>query len=70
MTVVVSKRLLSVKEAAEYLSISRSKLYQWVKKGKIPDVRIDSRRLFDVKELDSFVDDLRDRNLLNVQNEN
>ena len=57
--IVVHKRLLSVKEAAEYLSISRSKLYQWAESGKIPSVRIDSRRLFDVLDLDKFVDGLK-----------
>ena len=59
MPVVMTKRLLDSKEAAEYLSISRSKLYQWAGKGKIPSVRIDSRRLWDVIELDNFVEKLK-----------
>ena len=59
MPVVVDKRLLNAKSAAEYLSISKAKLYQWVDKGKIPSVRIDSRRLFDVVDLDIFVDELK-----------
>ncbi|MBN1348961.1 helix-turn-helix domain-containing protein [candidate division KSB1 bacterium] len=53
------KRLLDAKSAAEYLSISRSKLYQWVDAGKIPSVRIDSRRLFDILELNEFVEQLK-----------
>ncbi|MBD3289209.1 helix-turn-helix domain-containing protein [candidate division KSB1 bacterium] len=57
-----NKRLLDVKTAAEYLSISRAKLYQWVDAGKIPSVRIDGRRLFDILELNEFVERLkRDR---------
>ena len=54
-----TKRLLDVKAAAEYLSISRAKLYQWVDAGKIPSVRIDSRRLFDILELNEFVEQLK-----------
>ena len=41
MVVISQKRLLDVKEAANYLSI--------------PSVRIDNKRLFDVLELDGFV---------------
>lgn len=56
---IMNKRLLDVKAAAEYLSISRAKLYQWVDKGRIPSVRIDSRRLFDIRELNAFVEKLK-----------
>jgi excisionase family DNA binding protein len=62
MAVVVHKRLLDAKEAAAYLSISRSKLYDWLAKGKIPSVSIDTCRLFDVEKLDQFVDQLNDGN--------
>lgn len=57
--IVIHKRLLSAKEAAEYLSISRSKLYQWAEAGRILSIRIDNRRLFDVLDLDGFVEDLK-----------
>ena len=53
------KRLLDVKEAAVYLSISRSKLYQWVEANKINSIKIDRRRLFDIRDLDDFIDDLK-----------
>lgn len=56
-----TKRLLDVKSAAKYLSISRSKLYQWVEDGKIPSLRIDNRRLFDVLELNDFVEGLKEK---------
>ncbi len=59
MPVVINKRLLDAKSAADYLSISRALLYQWNTKGKIPSIRINSRRLFDVLELDTFVDNLK-----------
>ncbi|MBN2001506.1 helix-turn-helix domain-containing protein [candidate division KSB1 bacterium] len=59
MPVFISKRLLNVNQAAEYLSIGRSKLYQWVRKGAIPSITLDSRRLFDVEDLDKFVERLK-----------
>ena len=59
MAVVMTKRLLDTKEAACYLSISRSKLYQWADKDKIPSLRIDARRLFDVNDLDDFIESLK-----------
>ncbi len=62
MPVVVARRLLNAKEAAAYLSISRSKLYQWTERGRIRSVRIDARRLFDVYDLDAFVESLKVNN--------
>jgi len=57
--VVVNKRLLSAQEASEYLSISRALLYQWVDKKRIPSLKINRRRLFDVNDLDDFVEQLK-----------
>ena len=57
--VIMHKRLLDVKQAADYLGISRAKLYQWMDKDKIPSVRIDGRRLLDVHDLDDFVESLK-----------
>ena len=59
LPVVVNKRLLDVKSAADYLSINRSLLYQLGTKGKIPSIKINSRRLFDVNDLDEFVEKLK-----------
>ncbi len=59
MPVVIHKRLLNAKAAADYLSISKSKLYYWMDAGKIPSLRIDSCRRFDVNDLDEFVEKLK-----------
>ena len=59
MPVMLNKRLLDVKAAANYLSISRSKLYQWADRDRIRSVRIDTRRLFDVNDLDEFIESLK-----------
>ncbi len=53
------RRLLDAKETAYYLSISRSKLYQWVKANKINSIKIDRRRLFDIQDLDAFIENLK-----------
>ena len=55
----MNQRLFTAIEAAEYLSISRAKLYEWLKKDKIPSITIDSCRLFDVVELDNFIESLK-----------
>lgn len=59
MPVIVNKRLFNIKAAAEYLSISRSLLYQWLANGKIPSITINTRRLIDVNDLDHFVEKLK-----------
>ena len=55
----ITKRLLDAKTAATYLSISRSKLYQWVRTNRIKSIQIDSRRLFDIYDLDEFIETLK-----------
>ena len=55
----IQKRLLDAKEAAIFLSISRSNLYQWVESGKIKSIKLGGRRLFDIFDLNEFVDNLK-----------
>ena len=59
MSVIVNKRLLDAKSAADYLSISRALLYQWIERDEIRSLTINSKRLFDVIDLDDFIDDLK-----------
>jgi excisionase family DNA binding protein len=59
MPVVLQKRLLDVKTAARYLSIGTTLLYQWIKAGKIPCLKMNTKTLIDVNDLDQFVDDLK-----------
>lgn len=63
MSVIVTKRLMDAKEASQYLSISRTKLYELLKKKIINSITIDSRRLFDVEDLDTFVNQLKSNEL-------
>ncbi len=59
MPIVVQKRLLNANEASEYLSIGKTTLYSWVKRSKIPVLKIDSCTRFDVLELDEVVEKLK-----------
>ena len=47
--------LLSVAEAAKYLSISRSTLLRMTYRGLIPSVNLLSRRLYSNNELDAWI---------------
>ena len=53
------KRLLNVQAAAEYLSIGKTLLYQWIDRGRIPCIKINSRSLIDIHDLDRFIDELK-----------
>jgi len=51
-----ARRLLSVKEAAEYLGISQWTMRGLGWNGEIPEVKIGRRVLFDREDLDAFVE--------------
>lgn len=50
------KRLLTVREAAEYLGRSTTAVYDLAEKGKIPVVRIDRRIQFDLRDLEILIE--------------
>jgi excisionase family DNA binding protein len=55
----LAPRLLSREQAAAYLSVSPSKFDQLVDDGRMPRPRvIDRRRAWDIRSLDSAIDDL------------
>lgn len=49
-------RLLTVREAAQYLAISPSTLYGWVWQRRIPFVKVGRAVRFDIVELNDFID--------------
>ena len=57
--VVVDKRLMNADEASYYLGIGKTKLYSWMKRGKVPFLKIDNATRFDVNELDELVEKLK-----------
>jgi len=49
-------KLLSVKDACDLLGVGRTTLYQLRKRGLIRSVRIGRRVLFDLRDLEIFVE--------------
>jgi len=52
----VGKRLLNVKEAAQYLSLEVGTIYKKVGLRELPFVKVGRALRFDVKELDRFIE--------------
>jgi len=53
---VQGKRLISIREAGEYLSRSPWTIAEMVRTGKIPYVRDGKRKLLDLQDLDAWID--------------
>lgn len=49
------KRLLSVKEAANYLGIAQWTLRGWVSRKRVPVVKLGRRTLFDPQDLSEWI---------------
>ncbi len=56
MSVVVDKRLLTVKETSEYLGVTPGSLYQMVHRRTIPFVKMGKVLRFDIRRLDEYID--------------
>jgi excisionase family DNA binding protein len=54
-----ARRLLTVKQAAQYLAVSVSTLYGWVWQHRIPFVKMGRSLRFDLTELEQFIDSNR-----------
>jgi excisionase family DNA binding protein len=57
--VLVNKLLLTVREAAEMLSISRAKLYELLGGGVIESVKLEGSRRIPREALDEYIERLR-----------
>ncbi len=51
----MKKRLLNIREAAEYLATTVGSLYQKIHKGTIPHVKIGRSVRFDIEKIDEFI---------------
>ncbi len=49
------RRLISLKEAAKYIDVSRHTLYTWVSEGRIPYVKVGRLTKFRVGLLDDWI---------------
>jgi excisionase family DNA binding protein len=59
-TPTLGEVLITVPEAARRLAISRSYLYQYLQRGRLPSVRIGRARRIRVTDLAAFVERLRE----------
>ena len=48
--------LMSSSKASEYLGISIWTLYRWTKEGRVPYVQLGRRKLFDISDLEQFIE--------------
>ncbi|RPJ58506.1 MAG: DNA-binding protein [Acidobacteria bacterium] len=52
----MQERLLGVEQAARYLGIKPGTLYLWARIGFVPSVKMGRRLLFDIADLDAFIE--------------
>lgn len=53
------KRYFSIKEVSEYTSLPTPTLYEWAAQGKIPSIKVHRRVLFDLQDVDFFLQSLK-----------
>tara|TARA_B100001964_G_C13948147_1_gene472067 strand:- start:364 stop:597 length:234 start_codon:yes stop_codon:yes gene_type:complete len=51
----MDKRYCSIKDVSEYTSIPIKTLYEWAGQGRIPSIKIGRRVMFDLKDIDVFM---------------
>jgi len=52
---MINGRLLNIKEAAEYLGVTKGTLYVWACRRKVPFVKIGRLTKFDARDLERWV---------------
>jgi len=57
----LEKRYLSMNDASEYLSLSKITLHRLIHAGKIPSYKVGKKRLFDMHELDQWMQSKKDK---------
>ncbi len=54
----MAKKLLNIRETAEYLGVAEKTLYHWVSQRKIPFVKLSHKVLrFDAEKIDKWVEE-------------
>ena len=55
----MKRRYVSIMEVSVYTSIPVKTLYEWASIGKIPSIKAGSRVLFDLQDVDMFMESLK-----------
>ena len=58
----MNKRYCSIKEVSGYTSLPVKTLYEWAEQGRIPSIKIGSRVLFDLCDIDQLMQSLKRTN--------
>ncbi len=56
---VIPERYVDVKAASRYTSLAVSTIYEWASQEKIPSIKIGSRVLFDLEDIDRLMASLK-----------
>jgi excisionase family DNA binding protein len=63
----VTKRYVDIKRVSRYTSLPIKTLYDWSNQGKFPCIKIGRRILFDIKDVDEAMSNLK-KPLLKLEN--
>ena len=55
----VNGRYVDVKAVSKYTSVPVGTLYEWAGQGKIPSIKIGSRVLFDINDIDKLMESMK-----------
>ncbi len=58
----ITKRYANIKQVFEYTSLPVKTLYEWASQGKIPSIKIGTRVLFDLHDIDELMASLKRSN--------
>ena len=64
---MVSKRLVGIKDMADYLDISKATLYNWTFQKKIPYIKIGRLVKFDLQDINKWLKDKRVKEGMNAR---
>ncbi len=55
----IIKKYANIKEVSEYTRIPVKTLYDWAAQGIVPSIKIQRRGLFDLADMDKFMESLK-----------
>jgi len=55
----IIKKYANIKEVSEYTRIPVKTLYDWTAQGIVPSIKIQRRVLFDLADMDKFLESLK-----------
>jgi|TARA_B100001971_G_scaffold213122_1_gene245296 excisionase family DNA binding protein len=56
---IMNKRYCSVRDVSQYTSLPKTTLYEWAAQSRIPSIKIGRRVLFDLKDIDELMSNLK-----------